>query len=168
MRALVLLLALCGCEAADPLSFTQVGTSRDAVAYYSIAVEPLPGAEGGFELEPGEYVVITFTDTGYACAASPPGDVDAISFFFLSDMPGASTSLVAGRGGPHLGTTTAGTGEVVIEDIDDRYLGFDNQMVHVVPGGHVTGHVRYVIDDFVLEGHFTAPHCAALDFIVPG
>ena len=145
------------------LTLTAGGRARPMAAYYSFYVEPL--SEDG---PPGVYLVVTAVDPVFDCA-HPAGGIDALSFLFDQRTAGASTTTVLSRRGPDLDAVVGGSGSATLDAEDDRLDGYDLDGGTVSAGaGQVAGRMHFSGGGVVLDGAFTAPHCPALDFIVPG
>lgn len=131
-------------------------------AWYSIFIAPPEGGEMS-----ATQMAITFIDPAYRCAAGDApvtGSLDALSFGFQARAPGVSSGYILARGGPHLGPITDGSGWAELDTVDDRFLGADGGAIDVAPGGMVTGLMHFQSSHITIDGHFQAPHCAALDF----
>jgi hypothetical protein len=170
------LLALVGCSEPAPLP-ADLGVSVDATApgltlsdgagttpmsaYYSFWLEPL---ENGARID--VYLLLTLVEAGWQCGDSAAG-VDSLAFLFTERLSGISSTTVAGRSGPRLGPTSGGGGSAEIDQDQDRLSGWDLDAGTITTGagGSVAGRVHFAVDRYVLDGSFTAPHCAALDFI---
>jgi hypothetical protein len=149
---------------ATTLTLTVGGNARAMAAYYSIYVTPLPD-----DRQPGAYLLVTAVDPAFDCA-HPSGQLDALSFLFRERGVGAITTSIASRRGPVFGATVGGNASGRLTRDDDRYTGYDldGGIIDVGDGGYVTGTLHFDDGDIVLDGPFGAPHCAALDIIVPG
>jgi hypothetical protein len=146
------------------LTLSGAGRSRSMAAYYSYYVRPLSD-----DSDAGVYLVITAIDPAFRCQGGDVSALDALSFLFPSRTAGAVSATVIARHGPALGATTGSGGTITLDSVDDRLGGYDLDGGVVTSGdGSVTGHAAFTIDSFTLDGSFTAPRCAALDFIVPG
>jgi ABC-type glycerol-3-phosphate transport system substrate-binding protein len=178
MRALALgaILAAAGCSAPSPegapadlaapdlastaLTLTVGSETRPLAAYYSIYVAPFSEA-GPKQVE----LVVTFIDPAFTCGGQSPAGLDAVSFAFLARAAGADSAGVFARSGPTLGIGTASSGWAELTSVDDRFEGSDGGAIFVGAGGSVTGEVHEQLGPGLrVDGRFTAPHCAALDF----
>lgn len=130
-------------------------------AFYSFWIEPL---EHGAQTD--VYLVLTLIDARWHCG-DPAQSFDALGFGFAARIPGVTSSNVLQRHGPRLGPSTGGDGWAELDGEDDRLQGwdFDGGTVQVTSGGSVSGQVHFAVAGLTLDGSFTAPHCAALDFV---
>ncbi|MFI5288924.1 MAG: hypothetical protein ACHQ17_04705 [Polyangia bacterium] len=135
------------------------GAPTPLSAWYSIFIAPPEGGETS-----ATQMAVTFIDPAYHCDAPVTGSLDALSFGFQARAPGVSSGYILARGGPHLGPITDGTGWAELDTVDDRFLGADGGVIDVAPGGMVTGQMHFQSSHITIDGHFQAPHCAALDF----
>lgn len=131
-------------------------------AWYSIFIEPLEATN------PGQAdLAVTFIDPAFACSGPVATGLDAVSFQFLARAPGVTSNFVIGRAGPDLGPLMGGgTGGAELSAVDDRFESFDGDggRILVGAGGSVAGTVHWANGDVLVDGTFTAPHCATLDF----
>jgi hypothetical protein len=131
-------------------------------AWYSFYVQPL-NDDG----PPGTYLVVTAIDPAFSCA-KPAAGLDTLSFLFHDRGAGALSHEVSARRGPDLDSTLGGSGSATLTVDDDRYSGYDLDAGTVQSGaGMVDGNLHFAVDAVTLDGAFAAPHCPALDFIVP-
>jgi hypothetical protein len=178
LRALALLLVVAaGCDddsaaadlsspadlsaSAHPVQLTVGDRVTPLAAWYSIFIEPFEAAN------PGQAdLVVTFIDPAFTCAG-PTGGLDSLSFQFLARLPGVTSNFVLARSGPDLASLVGGgTGGAELTAVDDRYMSWDADggTVSVGAGGMVSGTVHWTDGNVTVDGTFTAPHCAALDF----
>jgi len=108
-------------------------------------------------------------DPAFDCA-HPSGTLDSVSFLFRERGVGAITDSLAARRGPDFGLTIGGNVSGRLSRDDDRYVGYelDGGVVDVGSGGSVGGTLHFDVGNIVVDGPFGAPHCAALDVVVPG
>ena len=140
------------------------GAQRPIAAYYSFYVTPLP--ESG---PATNFLLVTAVDPAFDCA-HPAGNLDALSFLFRERGVGAITTSIASRRGPDFGPTVGGNVSGRLLRDDDRFSGYDvdGGVISVGDGGFVGGTLHFDDGAIVVDGPFGAPHCAALDVIVPG
>ncbi|HEY1587793.1 MAG TPA: hypothetical protein VGH63_18970 [Polyangia bacterium] len=140
------------------------GAPRMLAVYYSFYVTPLP--ESG---PPTNFLIVTAVDPAFDCA-HPSGAVDALSFLFRERGVGAITDSIASRRGPDFGPTLGGNVSGRLQRDDDRFGSYDvdGGAISVGAGGYVGGTLHFDDGAIVVDGPFGAPHCAALDAIVPG
>ena len=145
----------------DGVTITAGGKTTPLTAWYSIFIEPLeiPGVPYDVEL------VVTFIDPAFTCSAASAGDLDALSFAFMSRNAGATTERVFGRAGPHLGPLAFGVGYAELDAVDDRYQFWDAGVVAVGDGGRVAGDTHFAGPGVEIDGTFTATHCPLLDAV---
>jgi hypothetical protein len=175
MAALVCLVAGCAEETAtvpdlaapaadlrarDGVTLTVGGVARPLDAWYSILISPLePG-------EPPVQLVVTLIEPAFRCdGASVASGLDALSFSFLARVPGVSSTFLVARAGPDLGPIAQWTGYAELDQVDDRYEGWDGGAVFVGAGGLVGGDTHFEGGNVVVDGTFRAPHCPLLDAI---
>jgi hypothetical protein len=131
-------------------------------AWYSLFIEPLEATT------PGQAdLVVTFIDPAFACSGTVATGINAISFQFLARVAGVTSNFVLGRSGPDLGPLMGGgTGEAQLTAVDDRFVSFnvDGGLFTIDPGGMVSGTVHWSNGNILVDGTFTAAHCANLDF----
>ena len=173
--AIALGLAGCGTDPVTPtdlsavsdlsgatLTLTVGGQSRPMSAWYSFYVQPL-NDDG----PPGTYLVVTAIDPAFDCG-QPAAGLDTLSFLFHDRGAGALSHEVSARRGPDLDSTLGGDGSATLTVDDDRYGGYNLDGGSVIAGaGMVDGSLHFAVDAVTLDGAFSAPHCPALDFIVP-
>ncbi|HWE29018.1 MAG TPA: hypothetical protein VHB97_13510 [Polyangia bacterium] len=144
------------------LTLTAGGTTRALSAWYSFYVQPL-NDDG----PPGTYLVVTAIDPKFDCT-TPAAGLDTLSFLFHDRGAGATSTEVSARRGPDLDGTLGGSGTATLTVDDDQYVGYDLDGGVVMAGaGMVDGSLHFAVDAVTIDGTFAAPHCHALDFIVP-
>ena len=159
-RQLLLVVLLSACSASTPRVTLEAPSGAQPMgAWYGVFLEPLEGPNSS----PIARLIVAFVDERWACAGDFTGD--AVSFAFEVFSAGSTSSTVLSRSGPDLAASSGGTGQVVLDRVDDRYEGQGDAGPVVADGGRVDGHADF---DFggglLLKGSFHAPHCPALDF----
>ena len=144
------------------LTLTVAGKTRALTAWYSFYVQPL-NDDG----PPGTYLVVTAIDPAFDCT-QPAAGLDTLSFLFHDRGAGATSTEVSARRGPDLDSTLGGSGSATLTVDDDQYGGYNLDGGAVIAGaGMVAGSLHFAVDAVTIDGTFAAPHCHALDFIVP-